>query len=194
MSTRRLQRSHFCFNEIPLGFFHGIILCSAKRSRIPPKRMTDFVYCGWLLEVCTDWYVHTFCLAAINTKYHTMTTYYWVCTYLYITLYTDPQKRGADIVPSITWHTHSRSTINLSNFCLVMALFFWTWCFMYIYNGLVNCCITYGCKTNIPKEYFLRNQCFGHKIQGTFLNTKMKLFICKIVYYSIIAVAVYIFI
>ena len=46
----------------------------------------------------------------------------------------------------------------------------------------------------IPTEYFLRNQCFGHKILGTFLNTKMKLFICKIVYYSIIAVAVYIFI
>ena len=85
------ERSHFCFNEIPWGFFHGIILCSAKRSRIPPKRMTDFVYCGWLLEVCTDWYVHTFCLAAINTKYHTMTTYYWVM-YLYITLYTDPKK------------------------------------------------------------------------------------------------------
>ena len=63
--------------------FSMALYCVLQRDQesLPREWQTLSTVAGcWRYVLSTDWYVHTFCLAAINTKYHTMTTtYYWVC-------------------------------------------------------------------------------------------------------------------
>ena len=136
----------FQWDSLGLFPWHYIVFCKEIKN---PSQENDRLCLLWLAVGGMYWVLTGMCILFVLLLLIQSTIQWLLHTtgyvFVYYTLYRS-QKRGADIVPSITWHTHSRSTINLSNFCLVMALFFWTWCFMYIYNGLVNCCITYGCK------------------------------------------------